>query len=383
MPDPIHPSETILPGATLGMLGGGQLGRMFAQAAQQMGYRVHVFCPDADCPAAHAAAEHIEADYDDLEALAAFGRSVDVCSLEFENIPVGAVEAVAAHAPVRPGANLLHVAQDRLREKTFLSNHDLPVVPFRAIGGLDDLREALEELGCPAVLKTARSGYDGKGQVKISDPSEAAAAWEAVGQQPSVLEAWITYEAELSIIAARNPAGELRCFPLFHNEHRNHILDISTCPGPFEERVSIDATEIAERLTTALDVTGLICIELFLEHGGQLIINEIAPRPHNSGHLTIEACHTSQFEQQVRAICNLPLGDPSLRCGGAAMANLLGDVWPADGSPPDWRKAMEGHLHLYGKAAPRPARKMGHLTVTADAPEAARAAAERLRAELA
>jgi len=380
--------NSILPGATLGMLGGGQLGRMFAQAAQQMGYRVHVFCPEADCPAAQAAAEHTCANYDDMAALDAFAADIAVCSLEFENIPVGAVERVARNVPVRPGARVLHITQDRLREKSFLSNHDISVVPFRPVDGLDSLREAIDELGTPCVLKTSACGYDGKGQTKINDPNEAEAAWESIGKQAAVLEAWVTYEAELSIIAARSPSNELVCFPLFHNEHENHILDVTTCPAPFDERVSIDATELAERVVTALDYVGLLCIELFLEPGGRLLVNEIAPRPHNSGHLTIEAAHTSQFEQQVRAVCNLPLGAASLRVPGAAMANLLGHHWTD--SDPDWRSLLGGsadddaggHLHLYGKAAAKPGRKMGHLTVTDASPDAARARVRALRSNL-
>lgn len=373
-----NPSEPILPGATIGVLGGGQLGRMFAIAAQRMGYFVHVYCGHDHEPAAQVASKVTCGALDDFDALEAFASSVAACTLEWENIPAEVAERVAARTPLRPGPFILHTVQHRLREKTFLSEHDLPVVPFADIQSLADLEAGIERLGVPCVLKTAASGYDGKGQVKICAASEAAAAWESVAGVPCVLEAWVSYEAECSIIAGRSPSGETRCYPLFHNEHANHILDVSTCPGPFDERVAIDATELAERVLDAFQYEGLICIEFFLEKKDRLIINEIAPRPHNSGHLTLEAARTSQFEQQVRAVCNLPLGDPQL-VQPAAMVNLLGDLWAPQ---PDWLKILaesDCALHLYGKEHAMPGRKMGHLTCRAETGALAREKVIRCR----
>ena len=371
----------ILPGATLGVLGGGQLGRMFAQAAQRLGYRAHVFCQDPGAPAAQVCRDITVAALDDGPALEAFADAVEVCTLEFENIPAAAAARVAARVPLRPGPEVLRTVQHRLREKHFLAAHDLPVTPFADIRSLDDLRAGVEQLGAPCVLKTAASGYDGKGQIKISLDTDPAAAWDAVGGAPCVLEAWVAFEAECSIVAARGPAGDIRAFPLFHNEHANHILDVTTCPAPFGDHVSAEATALAERVLRAFDYEGLICVEFFLRATGELVINEIAPRPHNSGHLTIEAARTSQFEQQVRAVCGLPLGDTGLP-RPAAMANLLGDRWRP---VPAWEAALreaDCSLHLYGKPEARPGRKMGHLTCLADDATAARAAVTACRDRL-
>jgi len=359
----------ILPGSTLGMLGGGQLGRMFAQAAQSMGYRVHVYDPEPYAPAAQCANEHTVADYEDEVALKAFAESVSVVSLEFENIPSRTLEILQKYTPVHPSQHILHTVQNRLREKTFLAEAGFAVVPFFAVRSLDDLKAGCESLGLPAVIKTADSGYDGKGQVKITAETDLAEAWKTVGEVESVLEAWMPYDEEASMIVARNSSGEIEVFPMLWNLHADHILDVSVCPAPFSAELQAEAESLARRLAKAFDLVGIICIELFVMPDQSLVINELAPRPHNSGHLTIEATATSQFTQQIRAICNVKLGDAGL-VSPAAMANLLGHHW-AHGEPA-WDRVFDCdgvNLHLYGKKDARPGRKMGHITVQADTPE--------------
>ena len=378
MPDPqqILPGATpILPGATLGILGSGQLGRMFAQAASRLGYRIHVYSPDADSPAGQVATQETVADYDDLAALEKFGRSIDVLTLEFENVPTTAVETLAQFVPVRPSGNVQHIVQHRLREKLFLQQTGIPCAPFAEITTAEQLATAVEKIGLPAVLKTAESGYDGKGQSKVTTPEEASTAWADLGHAPAVLEGWIEFERELSVLVARTPTGEVAMHGPIANEHVNHILDVSLFPLPELESVAAKAHEIARAIAEALDYVGICCIEFFLTYGGSLLVNEIAPRPHNSGHLTIDACVTSQFEQHVRAICNLPLGSGEV-VKPAAMVNLLGNLW--QGGEPPWQAVLSDphmRLHLYGKREPREGRKMGHLTVLADtAQEAAQRA---------
>ena len=378
-----NPSNAILPGETLGILGSGQLGRMFAQAAARLGYRVHVYSPDADSPAGQVAAHSTVAAYDDVEALTEFAQSVAVVTLEFENVPTIAAETVAKHVPVRPSGNVLHICQNRLREKTFLQSNGIACAPFAEVTSAEELANAIESVGLPGVLKTSDSGYDGKGQALVHSADEAIEAWTSGGKQPCVLEGFVEFQRELSVIVARTPAGDTAIQGPIANDHANHILDVSMFPLPELEPCSAEAQKIARQVADALQLEGVACVEFFLTTDGRLLVNEIAPRPHNSGHLTIEASHTSQFDRQVRAICNLPLGstDP---ISPAAMVNLLGDIW--ENGEPHWEEAMDDprvRVHLYGKAEPRPGRKMGHLTVLADsaieAAQRATAAREKLR----
>ncbi len=374
--------EIITPGATVGVLGSGQLGRMFAIAARRMGYRVHTLSPDTDTPTGQIADREVVAAYDDLDAVRDFARGVDVVTFEFENVSAAATEAAAEHAPVRPAGSVLHTTQHRLREKGFLANAGIPVTPFAPVRSLTDLEAALDILGTPAVLKTAGWGYDGKGQVKIADPGEASEAWQAIGGQEAILEAFVDFDREVSVVAARGLDGSFAHFGVIENRHHRHILDVSIAPAAVTPAVERMAVEIARGILEGLGVVGVLCVEMFLGRDGRLLVNELAPRPHNSGHLTFDANVTSQFEQQLRAICGLPLGSPEL-LRPAAMANLLGDLW-ADGEP-DWAAACryaDVKLHLYGKAAARPGRKMGHLTALAATPEAALAKVEAARRAL-
>lgn len=375
-------TQAILPGATIGVLGSGQLGRMFAIAARRMGYRVHTFSPDSDTPTGQVADREVQAAYDDLDAVREFARQVAVVTFEFENVPAATAEAAASQTIVRPAGNVLHVTQHRLREKTFLRNAGFPVTPFAAVRSLAELQTALREFGCPAVLKTAGWGYDGKGQAKIGELDQAASAWESVSTSEAVLEAFVDFDCEVSVVAARGVTGEFAHYGVIANQHRNHILDLSVAPAPVGENVARDAVEIARGVLEQLDVIGVLCVEFFLTKQGKLLINELAPRPHNSGHLTFDACVTSQFEQQLRAICGLPLGSTEL-LRPAAMANLLGDVWQH--GEPNWSAACafpDVKLHLYGKLEARPGRKMGHLTALAADGETASAIVQRARAAL-
>lgn len=370
MPSPI------LPGATIGVLGSGQLGRMFAIAARRMGYRVHTLSPDSDTPTGQVADLEINAPYDDLDAVRAFARQVSVVTFEFENVPAATAQAAAELVPVRPGGSVLHIAQHRLREKTFLSEHGFPVTPYRAIRSLGELEKALAEFGVPSVLKTAGFGYDGKGQVKITAPEQAASALAAASAgMPDVelvLEKWVDFEREVSVVAVRGLDGQMADYGVIENAHRHHILDISIAPANVSDKVAREAAEIARHVLESLDVVGVLCVEFFLTKSGELLINELAPRPHNSGHLTFDASVTSQFEQQLRSVCGLPLGSTEL-LRPAAMANLLGDLWSA--GEPDWASVCASpqvKLNLYGKLSARPGRKMGHLTaMAATADEAA------------
>ncbi len=358
------------------MLGSGQLGRMFAIAARRMGYRVHTFSPDEDTPTGQVADLEIQASYDDLDAVRRFASGVSVVTFEFENVPAATAQAAAEHAPVRPAGAVLHTTQHRLREKTFLTKAGFPLTPFRTVETSQDLAAAVRELGCPSILKTADFGYDGKGQVRIASAEHAEEAWSSIGRAPAVLEQFIAFEREVSVVAARGTDGACVDWGAIENRHRNHILDVSRAPARLDPHVEVRAREIAHAVLEALDVIGVLCVEFFVEPGGRLLINELAPRPHNSGHLTVDASATSQFEQQLRAVCGLPLGSTAL-LRPAAMANLLGDLW-AEGEP-DWIAACafsEVKLHLYGKLAPRPGRKMGHLTALAPAGGGAETAIE-------
>ena len=354
--------QPILPGATIGVLGSGQFGRMFAIAARQMGYRVHTFSPDQDTPTGQIADLEVVASYDDLDAVAKFARSVSVVTFEFENVPAPTAEAANRAAPVRPDGAILHTTQQRIREKRFLTKTGLPITPYREVRSLDDLHQALTELGYPAVLKTAAFGYDGKGQFKIDSPNHIPEAWEAVRGQESVLEAFVDLQCEISVVAARGDDGQFVHYGAIENQHSRHILDLSIAPARVPPEISNRAVEMARTVLDELGVVGVLCVEFFVTRAGELLINELAPRPHNSGHLTVDACVTSQFEQQLRAVCGLPLGSSAMH-RPAAMANLLGDIWST--GEPDWPAACafpDVKLHLYGKLKPRPGRKMGHLT---------------------
>ena len=373
----------ILPGATLGILGSGQLGRMFTLAAKSLGYRVQTFSPDADTPTGQVADKEWVAEYADLDAVRTFARAVDVVTFEFENVPAETAAAAAEFAPVRPGGAVLHIAQNRKREKEFLRGHGFPCAPFRLVQSLAELHTAVAEIGMPSILKTAVFGYDGTGQVRLRAASEVAAAWETLGGAECVLEGFVEFEREVSVVAARGMDGAFAHYGVIENAHVDGILDVSVCLSPaVSSRTGTEAAEITRAICEALDVVGVLCVEFFVTAGGGLIVNEMAPRPHNSGHLTIEAHSTSQFEQQVRSICGLPLGATTLR-RPAAMANLLGDVW--EGGTPNWAAALtlpDVSLHLYGKAEARPGRKMGHLTALAETPEAAVELVKAARAAL-
>lgn len=367
------------PGSTVGVLGGGQLGRMFAMAARRLGYRVHTLSPEHDTPTGQIADVEINAPYDDLDAVRRFAQAVDVVTFEFENVSAEAAAAAEAHAVVRPNGHALFIAQHRLREKSFVAERGLPVTPFAPVRSAEDLASALGTVGTPAILKTAAFGYDGKGQVAIRQAGDALGAWESLGRQESILEAFIDLEREISVIGARGVDGSWSHFGPIDNAHRHHILDVSVAPSTVAAPIGARAVEVTRAVMEALDFVGLLCVEFFVANDGRLLVNELAPRPHNSGHLTFDACRTSQFEQQLRAVCGLPLGSPEL-LQPAAMANLLGDLW-ANGEP-RWAAALripEVKLHLYGKTSARPGRKMGHITALAAKPEDARAIVVKAR----
>jgi 5-(carboxyamino)imidazole ribonucleotide synthase len=355
-------TPAVLPGAVVGVLGSGQLGRMLALAAQRMGYRVHTFSPETDTPTGQVAERAVTAPYEDLDALRAFARGVSVVTFEFENVPAAAAEAAAECGPFRPAPSVLATMQHRLREKTFLATAGLPVTPFVPVRAMEDLQTGLARIGCPAVLKTADFGYDGKGQVRIDSPAETAWAWDRLNRRPAILEAFVDFEREISVVVARGLDGSLAHYGAIENAHRRHILDLSQAPARVPPRVAKEAVGLARAVAMELDLVGVLCVECFVTRDGRVLINEVAPRPHNSGHLTIEACVTSQFEQQLRAVCGLPLGSTH-QFWPAAMANLVGDLWAMGG--PDWKAVCafpDVKLHLYGKREPRPGRKMGHLT---------------------
>lgn len=359
-PPEAAPPEAALPlGSTIGILGGGQLGRMSAMAAARLGYRAHVFSTEADSPGVQVAAAHtIAPSYEDAEALARFAGAVDVVTFEFENVPAATLDALASRVPCRPGAGVLAVAQDRLAEKRFLQRAGVPVAPWREVRDAATLRAALAEIGLPAVLKTTRLGYDGRGQAVIRAPGDADAALARLSPKPLVLEAFVPFEREISAIAARGADGAVAVYDAVENEHRHHILHLSLAPARVPPAVAEAARDSARRVAEALELVGVAALEMFLLPDGRLLGNEIAPRPHNSGHWTMDACACGQFEQHVRAVAGLPLGDPA-RHSDAAMLNLVGPEgaarWPealaARGSVPHW----------YGKAEARPGRKLGHL----------------------
>ncbi|MGI9086829.1 MAG: 5-(carboxyamino)imidazole ribonucleotide synthase [Chthoniobacterales bacterium] len=375
-------SGPYLPGATIGVMGGGQLGRMFAVAARRMGYKVHIFTPEEESPAGQFADLTRIAEYTNETAVQRFAEGVDVITFEFENIPVETAEWCARTREVRPAGAILHIAQNRLREKNFLADAGVPVAPFRAVRSAHELALAIDQIGRPAILKTAAFGYDGKGQQTINAREDFEEIWSASSADELILEGLIDFEKELSIIVARGADGAIATFPACENIHRNHILDLTVVPARIDQGVEREAAELASAIAEKLELVGLLAVELFLTTKGELVVNELAPRPHNSGHWTIEGCLTSQFEQHLRAVCGLPLGSTKI-IQPSAMANLLGEIWQ-DGEP-HWMKALEVegvHLHLYGKQEPRPRRKMGHLTALAADAETAIARVTEARAAL-
>ncbi|MEY3269009.1 MAG: N5-carboxyaminoimidazole ribonucleotide synthase [Pseudomonadota bacterium] len=349
----------IEPGATIGIIGGGQLGRMLALAAASMGYRVHVFAPEAELPAGDVAADVTRASYADTAALDGFAAAVDVVTFEFENIDTAAIARVAARVPVHPSAKSLEVAQDRVAEKRFVEALGGRPAAWAAVDSLADLDAAIALLGCPCVLKTRRLGYDGKGQARLTTPGDAAAAWAAIGGQPAILEAWVDFSHEFSVLLARGQDGEVVTWAVPHNSHQGGILDTSRVPAPPEIAVhAATATALAIRVAEALEHVGVLTLEFFATPEGPRF-NEMAPRVHNSGHWTIEGARASQFENHIRAVCGLPLGSTELTAPEVLMKNLLGE------DVHDWQRLLadrRAHLHLYGKSEIKPGRKMGHVT---------------------
>ncbi len=355
---------------------------MFAIEARKLGYRVHTFSPESDTPTGQIADIETSAAYDDLLAVRTFAQSVDVVTFEFENVPASAVDAAAEFVDVFPRGEILHTTQHRLREKLFLSKNGFPVTPFRHITSLDELENGVSELGRPCVLKTAGFGYDGKGQAKIESDTNLTGAFAGLNGADAVLEAFVPFSKEVSVVCARDQSGNFVNYGVIENQHANHILDISFAPAIVSHDVFAEAVEIARSIAETLDYVGTLCVEFFLTSDDRLLVNELAPRPHNSGHLTFDACVTSQFEQQLRAVCGLPLGSTEFY-RPAAMANLLGDIWQT--GEPDWAAALSTKntkLHLYGKLEPRIGRKMGHLTAMADSNEAAASLAAEARRRL-
>jgi 5-(carboxyamino)imidazole ribonucleotide synthase len=369
----------ILPGATLGVLGGGQLGRMFTLQARTMGYRVVVLDPDPGSPAGQLADRHLRAAYTDPAALDQLARECVAVTTEFENVPAEALERLAAWTRVRPPVSAVAIAQDRIGEKRFLEQHGFATAPFRAVKNEAELAAAGAAVGTPALLKTSRMGYDGKGQATVDRPEQAASAFASLGSVPCVLEERLTLEREISVVLARGDDGVVAPFPVGENVHRGGILETTVVPARIPPPLAEEALQLAGRVATALAYVGVLGVEMFVANGGRLYVNELAPRPHNSGHYTLDACSADQFEQQVRALCGLPLAQPRLLTP-VAMVNLLGDLWA--GGPPRWEEVFRRpgvRLHLYGKAEPRPGRKMGHLNCLADTPERALALALETR----
>lgn len=362
--------SVINPESTIGILGGGQLGRMMTIAAKYMGYRVHVFSTTQDSPTGQVADREVVAPFEDLEAIAAFAKDVDVVTVETENIPVPTLDKAAEFCPAYPGRKTLATCQNRLIEKQFLVDNGIPTNDFRCIRSQADLDAACQQL-MPAVLKSATGGYDGKGQYVIRDESDVAKAWDELGVEEAILESWIEYDFEFSVVGFRNAAGETTAYPSIRNEHVNGILDVSISPSGLSDAMNEAATQVVFRVLESLEAIGVLTVEFFAR-GDEVLVNEIAPRPHNSGHLTIEGHATSQFEQHIRAVCGMAAGSTK-QIAPIAMANLLGRTW-ANGTP-QWQKALavaDTKLHLYGKVGPKTERKMGHLTSFGDSVEHAR-----------
>jgi 5-(carboxyamino)imidazole ribonucleotide synthase len=374
--------ETVIPpGSTVGLLGGGQLGRMFALAARRMGYRVHTYEPSPDSPAGQISDREFNGSYADWDLIETFVQSVDVVTFEFENIPAEVVDRISRSKPVHPRSEVLHICQNREREKNFLRTHHYPHARFAVISNQAELEAALGSIGAPAVLKSADFGYDGKGQQKIDSGDRLEYAGTAASR--SVLEKWIPFDRELSVICARDSKGSVSVFPAAENVHTHQILDYSIVPARIDPAIQSQAESMARNIAGDLAVVGLIAVEYFLTRENELMVNELAPRPHNSGHYSVDACLTSQFEQQLRAVCGLPFGSPDL-LRPIVMVNLLGDLWK-DGKQPDWRPILENpyaKLHLYGKLEGRPGRKMGHFCVIRETVEQALAEALQIKEKL-
>jgi 5-(carboxyamino)imidazole ribonucleotide synthase len=348
----------IEPGATIGILGGGQLGRMTALAASALGYRCHIYDPLKDSPAKQVTSLSTTADYTNKLALGRFAKAVDVITFEFENVPGDSAEFLAERKPVRPGPNALRIAQDRIKEKDFLRSIGVGTAPYQAVKTEEELRRAFDTIGPRGILKTVRMGYDGKGQVGIRNDSDLPAIWRGFGSIDGIFEGFVEFACEVSVIIARTEAGKTATYAPVENQHANHILDTTIAPARVKPEIAMRAVAIAKHIAVKLDLIGIIAVEMFVTHHGEVLVNELAPRPHNSGHWTIDACYTSQFEQLVRAICGLPLGSPE-RHSDAVMKNLIGaDI-------EKWREAVNDPLqkiHLYGKDEAKPGRKMGHVT---------------------
>jgi len=366
------------PGATIGVLGGGQLGRMMAIAARQMGYRIVVLDPSPRCPTAQVADGFVVGALDDLESARHLARQVDVITLDTEHVPADILADIAQLAPVRPGADVLRTIQDRLVQKQFLDRIGMPQAPWAPVGDREELERALAKVGRPAILKVRRAGYDGKGQVRVDAGADAAACLATLRGEPAVAEAVVRFTREVSVVLARGLTGEIQLYPIAENAHRRHVLHTTRAPAPMSDAQRTRAERMAIEVAEALGHVGVMAVEMFELADGRLLVNEIAPRTHNSGHYTYGACATSQFEQHVRAVCGLPLGDPRA-LSGAVMVNLIGDLW-ANGRPP-WEHVLarpEAHLHLYGKDAPAPGRKMGHVLLLDDDTDRALDTAEAL-----
>lgn len=350
------------PGSTIGIMGGGQLGRMLAMAAAEMGYQTHIFCPNPDAVAAQVANHHTVAEYDNRIALMGFASSVDVISFEFENIPAESLEALAQQCVVHPSPDILSICRNRLREKQFINECGIGTAPFQAVHSAEEIAAAADVMGAPLVIKTTEMGYDGKGQARVNDPQEAKLAWMQLGEpEEAIAEGFVDFESECSVIVARNEAGDIACYPVISNHHENHILSVSELPAKIAPETAEQAERIARTLAEKLSLIGLLGVELFVQRDGSLLVNELAPRPHNSGHITMEACETSQFHQHIRAICGLPLGSTRM-VSAAKMQNIIGaDI-------ENWQTYLQqphAHLHLYGKTEARKGRKMGHVTTLA------------------
>ncbi len=374
----------ILPGATLGILGGGQLGRMTAMAARSLGYHLHTLDPDPSCAARFVVERCVTGALSDPDAAREMARGCDVVTLEIESVSAEAMRAAEELAPVRPGVEVLEIIQDRGVQKSWLQRHGFPLGPWRLVRDAESLRAATLELGGPCFAKRCQGGYDGRGQVVLAAPEESEAAWRELGEAPLALERGLALEAEISVMVARRPSGETAVFPPALNHHEERILAWSVIPAPIPPELASEAESLARAIAEAIGVVGLLCVEMFITTDGRLLVNELAPRPHNSFHATELGCATSQFEQLVRAVCDLPLGSVEL-LRPAAISNLLGDLWLAHGGLPPWDRALAlpgVGLHLYGKRVARPGRKMGHLSAIGETPALAAARVREARALL-
>jgi 5-(carboxyamino)imidazole ribonucleotide synthase len=378
----VSETQALLAGKTIGVLGGGQLGRMLAQAVKRLGGRMHVYEPQAKCPAGAVADKEVNAAYEDIAALAAFARECDVVTYEFENVPAAPLRAIESLAKLCPHWSVLETAQNRSREKNWLKRNGFAHARFAEVPAGGDLVAGIRAVGVPCVVKTADFGYDGKGQLKIMTEAQVGAAVQRFTGQPVVIEQFVDFSCELSVVVARSGSGEIRVFPVAENIHTNHILDFSIVPARVAPAVSAAAEAVARQVAEKIGLVGVMGVELFVGRDGAVLVNEMAPRTHNSGHYTMDACATSQFEQQARAICGLPLGPVTL-LSPVVMVNILGEAWSA--GEPNWAALKtEGgvRLHLYGKAEARPGRKMGHFNVMAADAEAALALARKLKSRI-